>query len=304
MRARRHLMSEQDGTREIWPAFTDVMSTMALILFVLVLLAYVRSLVSSKRLDALRHQIDTSEQALRTVNDTLRRTAEEVAAGKAALASSQERLQDQEAVIDESNRQLGALRSQLQSIAVLRVDVLNRLKEAIETELGARAEAGAGLVTIGDNGNIVINENLVFESGSYAVRNEGKPLLDALARAIAHLLSDNSVRANIDAIVIQGYTDERGSAAYNWDLSAKRATAVLDYLFEKDRTFESDYGRYFAATGYSKFRPLNAGSTPVAYQENRRIEVSVVPRDANVRQIIDDYVQKINPALLPAQPTP
>jgi chemotaxis protein MotB len=304
MRARRHLTSDPDGTREIWPAFTDVMSTMALILFVLVLLAYVRSLIGNKRLDALQRQISTSEQQLRTVNDSLRRTAAEVASGKAALAASEERLRNQETIIEESNRQLGTLSSQLQSIAVLRVDVLNRLKQAIETELGPRSDAGAELVTIGDNGNIVINESLVFESGSYAIKNEAKTLLDALARAIGHLLADNSVRANIDAIVIQGYTDERGSAAYNWDLSAKRATAVLDYLFEKDRTFESAYGRYFAATGYSKFRPLNADSTPVAYQENRRIEVSVVPKDANVRQIIDDYMHSINPALQPAQPGP
>ena len=54
MRSRRHLLSDHEGTREIWPAFTDVMSTMALILFVLVLLAYVRNLMSSKRLDAFQ----------------------------------------------------------------------------------------------------------------------------------------------------------------------------------------------------------------------------------------------------------
>jgi chemotaxis protein MotB len=75
-------------------------------------------------------------------------------------------------------------------------------------------------------------------------------------------------------------------------------------LGQRGRTFESAYGRYFAATGYSKFRPLNADNTPVAYHQNRRIEVSVVPKDANVRQIIDDYMQRINPALLPAQATP
>ena len=90
MRTRRHLISDQDGTREIWPAFTDMMSTMALILFVLVLLAYVRSLLSSKRLDALQRQISTSEQQLRTVNDALTRTVADVAAGKVALASSQD----------------------------------------------------------------------------------------------------------------------------------------------------------------------------------------------------------------------
>ena len=304
MRNRRHLTSDYDGTREIWPAFTDVMSTMALILFVLVLLAYVRNLVSSKRLDAFQLQISTSERQLRSVNEDLRRTAAEVAASKDALRVSQNKLLDQESVVAESNRQLATLRSQLQGIAVLRVDVLNRLKDAIEQELGSHNDAGAALVAIGDSGNIVINESLVFETGSYAIKSEGKPLLNGLTRAIGHLLADNGVRANIDAIVIQGYTDERGSAAFNWDLSAKRATAVLEYLFETDRTLETAYGRYFTASAYSKFRPLNAQETPAAYQQNRRIEVSVIPKDENVRKIIDDYMQSISPELRPAQGTP
>jgi chemotaxis protein MotB len=260
--------------------------------------------VSSKRLDALQRQIGTSQQQLRAANEDLRRTAAEVVTSKEALRVSQNKLLDQESLIADSNRQLGELRSQLQSIAVLRVDVLNRLKKAIEEELGSSTEAGAALVRIGDNGNVVINESLVFESGSYALKSDAKPLLNGLARAIGHLLADNGVRANIDAIVIQGYTDERGSASLNWDLSAKRATAVLDYLFETDKTFESSYGRYFSASAYSKFRPLNADKTPEAYQQNRRIEISVVPRDENVRKIIDDYVESIPPILRPAQVQP
>jgi chemotaxis protein MotB len=297
-------MSDHEGTREIWPAFTDVMSTMALILFVLVLLAYVRSLISSKRLDALQRQISSSELLLRTMNDDLRRTSAEVAAGRAALASSEGKVHDQESIIADSNRQLGVLRSQLQSIAVLRVDVLNKLKQAIEAELGSSNEAGAALVTIGDNGNVVINESLVFESNSYAIKSEAKPLLNGLGRALGSLLADSSVRENIDAIVIQGHTDERGSASFNWDLSAKRATAVVDYLFETNKTLVDSYGRYFAASAYSKFRPINEAQTAAAYQQNRRIEISVIPKDASVRKVIDDYMQNINPTLQPAQTTP
>jgi chemotaxis protein MotB len=304
MRHRRHLMSDDEGTREIWPAFTDVMSTMALILFVLVLLAYVRNLMSSKRLDALQRQITTSEQQLRTVNDQLHRTASEVAAGKAALAVSEDKLRAQEQVIADSNQQLGTLRTQLEGIAVLRVDVLNKRKHAIEAELGPSNEAGAALVTIGDNGDIVINESLVFESNSYALKNEAKPLLNGLAKALGNLLADDTVRENIDAVVIQGHTDERGSASFNWDLSAKRATAVLDYLFQANRPMADAYGRYFAASAYSKFRPINDAKTPAAYQQNRRIEISVIPRDANVRKVIDDYMKSVPAPVQAAPPTP
>jgi len=304
VRNRRRLLSEVEGAREIWPSFTDVMSTMALILFVLVLLSYVRSLVSGKQLKAFQRQIATSEVQLRTLRS-------QILAGQAQLAASKARLRDQQAVIASSNQQLDQLRSQLQSIAVLRVDVLNKLKSAIEAELGTTNPAGEQLVSIGDNGNIVINESLVFEYGSYAVKKEAKPLLDSLARALGNVLADPDVRANIDTILIQGHTDARGSAAYNWDLSAKRATAVLDTLFEANKALSDSYGSYFAASAYSKFRPINAGQTEDAYAQNRRIEIAVIPKDDNVRKVIEQYFQETGgapaaaaaPAQAPAAPS-
>jgi chemotaxis protein MotB len=297
VRNRRHLLSDHDGTREIWPAFTDVMSTLALILFVLVLLAYVRNLVSSKRLDAFQKRIAASELQLRSVQADL-------AAGRAELAVSQGRLREQQAVVADSNRQLGTLRSQLQGIAVLRVSVLNKLKQAIETELGSTGTASAQVATIGDNGDIAINENLVFEYNSHAVKKEAKPVLTSLARALGNLLADDEVRENIDTILIQGHTDERGSASFNWDLSARRATAVLDYLFQTNKKLPDAYGNYFAASAYSKFRPINPAKSEAAYQQNRRIEISVVPKDTNVRKVIDEYAQSISPTLQPAAPAP
>lgn len=296
MRKRRTLLSDHEVTREIWPSFTDVMSTMALILFVLVLLAYVQNLASGRRLEVFRHQITASEQRLRSLEEDLRRTTAAIEAGNARLRASQDKLDDQERVIDDNNQELANLRARLQGIAVLRVEVLNKLKRAIEAELPPAQSADAGeLVLIGDNGNIVINESLVFEFNSYALKKEAKPLLDTLARALGNLLADANVRENIDAIVIQGHTDERGSAALNWDLSAKRANAVLDYLFETNRTLPESYGSYFAASAFSKFRPLNPARNEAAYQQNRRIEISVVPKDENVRKVIDDYMRSRDP---------
>jgi chemotaxis protein MotB len=146
----------------------------------------------------------------------------------------------------------------------------------------------------------VINESLVFEYGSYAIKNEARPILASLGRALGNLLRDDGVRGNIDTILIQGHTDERGSPAYNWDLSARRATAVLDYLFQSNKSLADSYGSYFAASAYSKFRPIDSAKTEEAYGRNRRIEISVVPRDANVRQVIDEYMKSIQPAPQPA----
>jgi chemotaxis protein MotB len=291
VRTRRRLLSDFEGTREIWPAFTDVMSTMALIMFVLVLLAYVRNLIAEKRLEASRQQISLAERQLRMVQADLQ-------AGRAQLAVSEAKLGEQQALVVESNRQLGNLRAQLTNIAVLRVSVLNKLKAAIEAQLGRTG--GPQVATIGDNGDIAVNESLVFEYNSYAIKKQAKPVLDSLARALGNLLADEEVRANIDTVVIQGHADERGSASFNWELSAKRATAVLEYLFQTNKTLADTYGSYFSASAYSKFRPINPEKSEAAYQLNRRIEISVVPKDTQLRKMVDAYIQ--GPA--PAGPSP
>lgn len=297
MRTRRRLLSDPEGIREIWPSFTDVMSTLALILFVMVLLSYVHSLISAKQLQAFQHQIAASQQQLQTLQA-------QIEVGRAALAASAAKVDQQQAVIADTNLQLGTLRSQLQSIAVLRVEVLDKLRAAIEAQLGPRAPGGSELVTIGDNGNVVINERLVFEYDSYAIKKDAKPLLDSLATALGNVLGDPDVRANIDTIVIQGHTDERGTDALNWELSARRATAVLEYLFEANPVLASSYGSYFSASAYSRYRPIDPGKTEAAYQQNRRIELAIIPRDDNVRKVIDDYVRSAGSATPPAPAAP
>jgi chemotaxis protein MotB len=308
MRTRRRLVSDETDLADIWPSFADVTATIALIFFSLVLLSYVRDLVSSRRLAAYKDQITTSERKLRLLESDLSRTRLEIETGRARLARSEQDIAAQQQVISLSSLELATLRSRLSGIALLRVDVLDRVKRALELELGPVTRQGTPLVRIGDNGNIVINEGLVFESSSYSLKPEGKSLLGTLAIALDNVLADPAVRENIDAMLVQGHTDARGSSAYNFDLSAKRANAVLNYLFEINPHLEQAYGSFFAASAYSKFRPLNPAPTEEAFEQNRRIELSLVLKDANVRKVIDDYTQGLTaapaPAATPGAPTP
>jgi chemotaxis protein MotB len=304
MRARRRLVAEETSLTDIWPSFADVTSTIAIIFFALVLLSYVRDLVSSRRLAAYQAQIAASERKLHMLESDLARTRLDIEAGQARLARSEKDLADQQQIITSSSLELATLRSRLNGIALLRVDVLERVKRALESELGNKTSQGTPLVRIGDNGNIVINEGLVFESSSYSIKPEGKALLATLAVALENVLNDQSVRDNIDALVVQGHTDERGSSAYNFDLSAKRANAVLDYMFEANPRLEQNYGSFFAASAFSKFRPLNPAKTDQAYEQNRRIELSLVLKDSNVRKVIDEYTQSVGAAAEPPGSAP
>ncbi len=303
MRNRRRLLAEDESLQHIWPSFADCTSTIALILFVLVLLAYVRNLIASNELAVYQRQIADSEKTLNVLSDDLARTRSEIAAGRARLSASVEELGQQRNVIIANAAELDSLRSRLSSIALLRVDVLNKVKGSIEAVLGGPG-VGASLVRIGDNGNIVINEGLVFEYNSYAIKADGTRLLGTLARALEAVLDDQGVRDYVDAIVVQGHTDDRGSGAFNRDLSAKRANAVLDYLLEANPALEQKYGSYFAASAYSEFRPLDAATTEAAYERNRRIEISVVLKDATIPKLIEQYMQSVGPAPAAAAPVP
>jgi chemotaxis protein MotB len=301
-RRRRLLMEEDQSAENFWPSFTDLTSTIALILFVLVLLAYVQNLISAKSLSQARTQLERTLEQLRASEQKLRKTAASVELAQAQLHLSEQKIDQQATVIADSNRELQALQANLQSIAVLRLDVLRRVKASIEAELQSTGTATKPTVLIGDNGNIVLNESVLFETNSHEIKQDGRALLDMLARAFANVLDDPLVRESIDVILVQGHTDERGSVSYNRELSARRANAVLDHMFESNPRLEQSYGSYFASSAYSEFRPVQTGKTEADYQQNRRIEVSVVPKDSGMRSMIDAYMRNLDPALRPAQP--
>jgi chemotaxis protein MotB len=310
MRNRRPQMMRDEEGENFWPSFTDLISTISMILFVLVLLAYIQNLISGKNLERTKNELAATSMRLRASQQEitaserkLKLLATQIEAGQTQLKLSQAQVEQQQAVIADSTRQLSEVRAKLQGIAVLRVEVLRKVKASIDQQMSS-AIAGAAGARIAENGNIVIDESLVFESNSYVIRPEGKRFLDSVAKAFANVLSDPEVRQNIDTILVQGHTDERGTVEYNRELSARRANAVLDYMFDADHALGDSYGAYFASSAYSEFRPLNTGKNEAAFQQNRRIEISVVLKDASVRSVIDEYMKSLDPMVNPPGGTP
>ena len=64
---------------------------------------------------------------------------------------------------------------------------------------------------------------------------------------------------------IEGHADERGTREYNLALGERRANAVKDYLM----TYGISGGR-LSTISYGKERPVNSGSNPLAWSQNRR----------------------------------
>ena len=64
---------------------------------------------------------------------------------------------------------------------------------------------------------------------------------------------------------IEGHADERGTREYNLALGERRANAVKDYLMTYGIS-----GSRLSVISYGKERPVNSGSTPLAWSQNRR----------------------------------
>ena len=305
MKRRRESIHIEE-TENFWPAFTDMIATVVLILFFLVLVFYMEKIASGNAIATIEEQFELKKEELVDTETNLTISQLELEAkllelqilesdleaGEDQLKLAEEAIDEQKQIIEDSNEELASLRAKLKGVALLRVDVLNKVKNSIEEELGVYNTSGDPVVSIGDNGNIIINESLVFDLNSSEIKSGGKELLDNLANAFENVLNDEDIRQNIDAIAIQGHTDTRSSHEYNRELSAERAYNVVNYLLDANKVLANKYGAYFAASAYSEFRTIDFGTTEAAYAKNRRIEIAVILKDSHIQNIINDYLSE------------
>ena len=66
-------------------------------------------------------------------------------------------------------------------------------------------------------------------------------------------------------VVLEGHADERGTREYNLALGERRANSAKDYLM----TYGISSDR-ISVLSYGKERPVDSGSSPLAWSKNRR----------------------------------
>jgi chemotaxis protein MotB len=147
-------------------------------------------------------------------------------------------------------------------------DALQGAEDRLNAQLASVGLASKVQVNLQPRGLVVsiVTDDLLFDSGSAALRTGGRSILDALAPALATLPNPISV---------EGHTDSRpvsGTYPSNWELSSSRAAAVLRYLVE----VRGLPAPRFTATGYADQRPVAPNDTEVNRARNRRVEVVVL----------------------------
>ena len=83
---------------------------------------------------------------------------------------------------------------------------------------------------------------------------------DTLRKQAAWLRENKSIN-----VTVEGHCDERGTREYNLALGERRANAAKDYLMTYGIS-----GNRISTISYGKERPVNSGSGPLAWSQNRR----------------------------------
>jgi outer membrane protein OmpA-like peptidoglycan-associated protein len=141
----------------------------------------------------------------------------------------------------------------------------------IEFREGEKAQTLDGLLPM----VLAMNENGMFEFDRYELDDDVRASLDQLAAK----LSD----APYERLVVTGFTDRIGNAAYNQTLSEKRAWAVAGYLMEKGvppvKLKVEGRGERDAVTDFEACRGLKRAEMIDCLQRDRRVEVVATVRE-------------------------
>jgi chemotaxis protein MotB len=220
--------------------------------------------------NALDAQRQISARALAQVdvlNQQISALRRQLAAIQEALDASQTSDKEAQAKISDLGQRLNvALAQKVQELSRYRSDFFGRLRQI----LGSRPD----IHVVGDR--FVFQSSVLFDSGKADVSEAGKQSLDTLASAVLDL--EREIPPDIPWILrIDGHTDSTpvngGQFKSNWELSAARAIAVVQYLISKG--IEPDR---LAAAGFGQFQPIDSGTDEAALARNRRIELKLTER--------------------------
>lgn len=130
---------------------------------------------------------------------------------------------------------------------------------------------GAEVERVGEGIKVTLKENMVnFGFDSSNLTSSAKTNLDKLAQVLK-----NNPDTNIN---IYGYTDSKGSDAYNLSLSERRANAVKSYLVAKGISSS----RIFAM-GRGENDPVASNDTEAGRAENRRVEFAITANEEMIK---------------------
>ena len=225
---------------------------------------------ASAAANALEAQKQVSTRALAQVdilNQQIAALRRQLAAIEDALAASEASQRESQAKIADLGSRLNvALAQKVQELARYRSDFFGRLRQILGSRPGVRV--------VGDR--FVFESSVLFDSNRADISVAGRQALDDLAVAVNELARE--IPPEIPWILrVDGHTDKHpitgGPFKSNWELSAARAIAVVQYLIAKGVPPDR-----MAAAGFGEFQPIDQGTDEESLARNRRIELKLTEK--------------------------
>lgn len=129
------------------------------------------------------------------------------------------------------------------------------------------AGSGVQVVREGDNIRLQLPSNVTFATDSSIIAQGFHPVLTDVARVLN--------RYEKTTMLVEGHTDSTGDENYNLQLSERRAYSVRNYLVG-----EGVDQRRVTTIGYGEAQPIASNNTADGRQQNRRVELRIVPNEA------------------------
>ena len=265
------------------------------------------SCVSKKEYAALEARQQETQDLLNSATVKLNSCLEEKASATTRVASLEERIaelrRDREDLIQSSKEMTmltkqGAtnLEKSLESLKEKDLKI-NRLQDALTKKdsvtlalvTSLKKEVGLDDQDIEINVEkgvvfISLSDKVLFKSGSYNITDRAREILGKVATVI-------NGKPDFEALV-EGHTDnvpyQKGVLLDNWDLSAKRATAIVRALVELGAN-----PAQLIAAGRSEYVPLVPNDSPENKSTNRRTKIYVLPKIDQFYTMIEEEMKNL-----------
>ena len=257
---------------------------------------------------ASKKDLENCQSENRELTANYQNTKEELAASKARVASLEEQLAQQKKdfaalqgsldksllnananninisklvdQINESNqyiRHLVEVKSKSDSLNLVLTNILTRsLSREEMKEVDVRVLKGVVYISLADN--------MLYKSGSYEINDRAEETLGKIAKIIMDYKDyDVLIEGNTDNVPVNTKSAAMKNIRNNWDLSALRASSVVQYL-------QDHFGvspKRLTAGGRGEYNPVATNDTELGKQRNRRTQIIITPKLDQFMDLID-----------------
>ena len=131
---------------------------------------------------------------------------------------------------------------------------------------------------------ISLADNMLYKSGSYEISERAEETLGKIAKIIMDYKDyDVLIEGNTDNVPINTDAPSMKNIRNNWDLSALRASSVVQYL-------QNRFGvapKRLTAGGCGEYNPVADNATELGKQRNRRTQIIITPKLEQFMDLIE-----------------